>query len=125
LIISLHELNFPLDLIDDICILGFHFLYTIRNITPESICELRTGKLLTLTEPADLCRAFHYYRKDRSKNPIPKHPELERLLNEEFRTMADFRRAKERLALEAKEKESASSQESTSEKTPNAPPVSS
>ncbi|KAG0623674.1 hypothetical protein M758_3G192900 [Ceratodon purpureus] len=69
--------------------------------------------------------AFHYYRKDRSKKPIPKHPELERLLNEEFRTMADFRRVKERLALEAKEKESASSQESAPEKTPSAPPVSS
>jgi la-related protein 1 len=52
--------------------------------------------------------AFHYYRKDKSKMPIPKHPELERLLNEEFRTMADFRKAKEKLAQEAKEKESIS-----------------
>lgn len=55
---------------------------------------------------------------------VPKLPELERLLNEEFRTMADFRRAKEKLALEAKEKESAASLKESSS-TPNAPPVSS
>jgi len=69
--------------------------------------------------------AFHYYRKDRSKKPVPKHPELERLLNEEFRTMADFRRAKEKLALEAKEKEVASShhqESSNTTTTTSAPP---
>lgn len=56
---------------------------------------------------------------------MPKHPELERLLNEEFRTLADIRRAKEKLASEAKEKEPAAShhQESSSASSaPNAPP---
>lgn len=83
--------------------------------------------VINTTRTADCRRAFHHYRG--SKEPVPKNPELERLLNEEFRTMADFRRAKEKLALEAKEKESASLQESSSssssEKTPNAPPGSS
>ncbi|KAH9295142.1 hypothetical protein KI387_038730 [Taxus chinensis] len=33
--------------------------------------------------------AFHFYRKD--YKPLRKHPELERLLSEEFRTLDDFR----------------------------------
>lgn len=73
----------------------------------------------------DCLRAFHHYRKDKSKKEVPKHPELERLLSEEFRTMADFRKAKERLAQEAKEKESNSVEDSSSENGPIAAPVSS
>nr|PNR50940.1 hypothetical protein PHYPA_010126 [Physcomitrium patens] len=69
--------------------------------------------------------AFHHYRKDKSKKEVPKHPELERLLSEEFSTMADFRKAKERLAQEAKEKESNSVEDSSSENGPIAAPVSS
>ncbi|KAJ7550692.1 hypothetical protein O6H91_07G112700 [Diphasiastrum complanatum] len=41
--------------------------------------------------------AFHFYRKDKNVRPLKMHPELERLLNEEFRSLDDFQRAKERL----------------------------
>lgn len=34
-------------------------------------------------------RAFHHYRD--SSKPLKKHPELERLLREEYRTLDDFR----------------------------------
>lgn len=41
--------------------------------------------------------AFHHYRGLRDqKNPLKKHPELERLLREEYRSIDDFR-AKERV----------------------------
>uniref|UniRef100_A0A7N0UH25 HTH La-type RNA-binding domain-containing protein n=1 Tax=Kalanchoe fedtschenkoi TaxID=63787 RepID=A0A7N0UH25_KALFE len=40
--------------------------------------------------------AFHHYRsKQDQKEEIKKHPELDRLLKEEYRCMDDFRRAKE------------------------------
>ena len=46
-------------------------------------------------------RAFHHYRKMRNqKEPLQKHPELERLLNEEYRSLEDFR-AKEKNAAKA------------------------
>lgn len=39
--------------------------------------------------------AFHHYRRTRDqKEPIKKHPELDRLLKEEFRSLQDFNRAK-------------------------------
>ena len=42
-------------------------------------------------------RAFHHYREARDNNePLNKNPELERLLREEFRSLDDFRRAKEK-----------------------------
>jgi la-related protein 1 len=45
--------------------------------------------------------AFHHYRKMRNqKEPLQKHPELERLLNEEYRSLEDFR-AKEKNAAKA------------------------
>ncbi|XP_057526328.1 la-related protein 1A [Amaranthus tricolor] len=41
--------------------------------------------------------AFHHYREARDNNePLNKNPELERLLREEFRSLDDFRRAKEK-----------------------------
>lgn len=49
--------------------------------------------------------AFHYYRKANDVRP-PKHPELEKLLEEDFRCLEDFQRAKER---EAHAKESPNS----------------
>jgi la-related protein 1 len=48
--------------------------------------------------------AFHFYRRDKNTKPLKKHPELERLLREEFRSMDDFRHAKDKLAKEAKQK---------------------
>lgn len=36
-----------------------------------------------------LCRAFHHYRG--KKELITKHPELEKLLKEEYRSIDDFR----------------------------------
>ncbi|TVU22565.1 hypothetical protein EJB05_32275 [Eragrostis curvula] len=50
--------------------------------------------------------AFHHYRKPDS-DPVNKHPELDKLLREEFRTLEDFR-AKEK-AREATAKETNSS----------------
>lgn len=45
--------------------------------------------------------AFHHYRKMRNqKEPLKKHPELDRLLNEEYRSLEDFR-AKEKNAAKA------------------------
>ncbi|RRT40284.1 hypothetical protein GW17_00060413, partial [Ensete ventricosum] len=42
--------------------------------------------------------AFHHYREDRgSTEPLRKHPELERLLREEYRSLDDFR-AKEKVS---------------------------
>lgn len=42
-------------------------------------------------------RAFHHYREKRgSAKPIKKHPELDRVLREEFRSLEDFR-AKEKM----------------------------
>lgn len=49
-------------------------------------------------------RAFHFYRREKNTKPLKKHPELERLLREEFRSMDDFRHAKDKLAKEAKQK---------------------
>lgn len=51
------------------------------------------------------CRAFHFYRKDKSKGTLKKHPELEKLLAEEFSSIEDFRRAKAKLAKENREKD--------------------
>ncbi|CAK9883186.1 unnamed protein product [Sphagnum jensenii] len=48
--------------------------------------------------------AFHFYRREKNTKPLKKHPELERLLREEFRSMDDFRHAKDKLAKEAKQK---------------------
>lgn len=50
--------------------------------------------------------AFHHFRKQGS-SPISKHPELERLLREEFRTMKDFK------ARSAAEKETGGSSSKT------------
>ncbi|KAJ4979342.1 hypothetical protein NE237_010122 [Protea cynaroides] len=45
--------------------------------------------------------AFHHYREGRDQQaPLKKHPELDRLLREEFRSLDDFR-AKERAARDA------------------------
>lgn len=36
-------------------------------------------------------RAFHHYREERDgKEPLGKHPELERLLKEEYKSLEDF-----------------------------------
>lgn len=45
--------------------------------------------------------AFHFYRKEKKVRPLKKHPELDRLLGEEFRCLDDFQRAKEKLAKES------------------------
>ncbi|CAK9165707.1 unnamed protein product [Ilex paraguariensis] len=46
-----------------------------------------------------LSRAFHHYRGLRDqKSPIKKHPELDRLLREEYHSLDDFNRAKGRTA---------------------------
>lgn len=48
-------------------------------------------------------RAFHHFREQRDhKQPLRKHPELDRLLNEEYRCLGDFR-AKEKIAATLKE----------------------
>lgn len=40
-------------------------------------------------------RAFHHYREAQGrKEPLKKHPELDRLLRESYRSMDDFNRAK-------------------------------
>ncbi|CAI5461701.1 unnamed protein product [Closterium sp. Yama58-4] len=39
--------------------------------------------------------AYHFYRKDKDTRDVKKHPELEKILTEKFRTMADFRAAKD------------------------------
>lgn len=44
--------------------------------------------------------AFHFFRKEKDIKPLKKHPELERLLVEEFRSLEDFQHAKEKLAKE-------------------------
>lgn len=45
-----------------------------------------------------LGRAFHHYRRQRDqKEPLRKHPELDKLLREEYRSLDDFR-AKEKAA---------------------------
>lgn len=42
------------------------------------------------------CRAFHHYREARGQQkPLKKHPELDRLLREEYHSLDDFR-AKEK-----------------------------
>ncbi|KAL6009678.1 hypothetical protein ACLOJK_000107 [Asimina triloba] len=52
--------------------------------------------------------AFHHYREVRDKKePLKKHPELDRLLREEYRTLDDFR-AKEKADKAAKEGSSSS-----------------
>ena len=46
-----------------------------------------------------MCRAFHHYREQRDqKEPLMKHPELDRLLREVYRSLDDFR-AKERATM--------------------------
>jgi len=50
--------------------------------------------------------AFHFFRK-KDARPLKKHPELERLLTEEFRTLEDFR-AKEKLPKDSNANEKAS-----------------
>lgn len=47
-------------------------------------------------------RAFHHYREVRDqKEALKKHPELERLLKEEYRSLDDFRaKEKEKTARE-------------------------
>ncbi|OVA13773.1 Protein of unknown function DM15 [Macleaya cordata] len=53
--------------------------------------------------------AFHHYREARDKKePLKKHPELERLLKEEYRSLDDFR-AKEKAAAVAAAREGSSS----------------
>lgn len=42
-------------------------------------------------------RAFHHFRERSSNEPLRKHPELEKLLQEEYRSLDDFR-AKEKEA---------------------------
>lgn len=37
-----------------------------------------------------ICRAFHHYRGE-EKEALEKHPELGKLLREEYRTLDDFR----------------------------------
>lgn len=81
-----------------------------------SIVQVRT--LEAIIAIVNDCRAFHFYRKDKKK-AVKKHPELERLLAEEFRTMNDFRRAKEKIALEAKEKENLVNEDSKLDKDSN------
>eukprot|EP01018_Ginkgo_biloba_P038086 Gb_28833 [translate_table: standard] len=49
--------------------------------------------------------AFHFYRK-KDTRPLKKHPELERLLTEDFRTLEDFR-VKEKLAKDSSFKDKA------------------
>ncbi|XP_074571311.1 la-related protein 1A-like [Curcuma longa] len=56
--------------------------------------------------------AFHHYRGHRSTDALRKHPELERLLREEYRTLEDFR-AKEKAGT-ASGKECSSSNNSNS-----------
>lgn len=82
----------------------------------SSIVQVRT--LEAIIAIANDCRAFHFYRKDKKK-AVKKHPELERLLAEEFRTVNDFRRAKEKIALEAKEKENLVNEDSKLDKDSN------
>jgi len=49
-------------------------------------------------------RAFHHYRKMRNqKEPLKKHPELDRLLNEEYRSLEDFRAKEKNVAKAAKD----------------------
>lgn len=67
------------------------------RLSPYTLVE----GLFNLTNCDVLSRAFHFYRK--TKEPVKKQPELERLLAEEFRTMDDFRKAKEKFAKEAKD----------------------
>ncbi|KAL3696037.1 hypothetical protein R1sor_010113 [Riccia sorocarpa] len=50
--------------------------------------------------------AFHFYRKDKSRRVVKKHPELEKLLTEEFRTIEDFQRAKDKMNREKAVKDS-------------------
>ncbi|KAG6551933.1 hypothetical protein Mapa_006550 [Marchantia paleacea] len=50
--------------------------------------------------------AFHFYRKDKSRRVVKKHPELEKLLTEEFRTIDDFQRAKDKMTKEKAVKDS-------------------
>lgn len=50
--------------------------------------------------------AFHFYRKDKSRRVVKKHPELEKLLTEEFRTIDDFQRAKDKMTKEKALKDS-------------------
>lgn len=47
------------------------------------------------------CRAFHHYRE--AKDAVAKHPELDRLLREEYRSMDDFRREKAKNAATKKD----------------------
>ncbi|XP_011090202.1 la-related protein 1A isoform X1 [Sesamum indicum] len=45
--------------------------------------------------------AFHHYREARDhKEPLKKHPELDKLLREEFRSLDDFNRAKAKNAVQ-------------------------
>lgn len=47
------------------------------------------------------CRAFHHYRD--AKEAVAKHPELDRLLREEYRSMDDFKREKAKNASTKRE----------------------
>ena len=60
-----------------------------------TLAQYRDGKLYGLEK----YWAFHFYRKDKDK-PVPQHPHLKNLLEGEFRSMDDFRKAKERASTE-------------------------
>lgn len=47
------------------------------------------------------CRALHHYRDN--EKPLQKHPELERLLKEEYRSLEDFRATEKADKAAAKE----------------------
>lgn len=49
--------------------------------------------------------AFHFYRKEKDRRPLKKHPELERLLTKEFRSLEDFQRAKEKVTKDSSSKD--------------------
>ena len=48
-------------------------------------------------------RAFHFYRKEKDVRPLKKHAELEKLLDEQFRSLEDFQRAREKEACGKKD----------------------
>jgi hypothetical protein len=62
-------------------------------------------------------RAFHHYRKERDgKEPLPKHPELERLLREEYKCLENFSNKDKAPKAAGEECSSSKSNENTKEK---------
>lgn len=68
--------------------------YFVINLSSKK-CLSQTFLLLTKTSYLWQNRAFHHYRKGCDQNaPLKKHPDLDRLLREEYRSLQDFNRAK-------------------------------